>query len=542
MNNNAQALTEPGNWQPLYRAVTDFYRASSALSKTDALQQQADQLAQTFIDCAAETELGVYAQLQFHPVQPPFCTLVAMKQCCLLYLLGRTHQWSDKLHQQLLSTALLSLAAVAEPVNQLADDKRTASKLLHFPAHYSLSRFKAVLAPYSRHWLQHCYAEKTKPAWQQNPFSTALQLTRQIARQLVLLPSDDLLHTLRVMLWRQQDQASYQLLESLASIGPALWHCGLMLQQEQQQWLLLDKQAELWLVLPVKQGQLTGPVQAIQHTDEPYQQKTGFHDWHWLQLIGKAEHSDLIQQSLPGKPSAATLDFNSIQQLCALEPARLIPILEQDEAGVSLLLAAASKANRSKQDIHQVKHALLLLGHAQLPWLLSQIQCQRFAVQQHQPYHHWLLQLRQLLQQALTEQQLDLPTAQLELISWLLCLPLWQLSALRYLAGFTPVSCQHLHKLCQQQLWQSDSYLKRIQWLFHHYQQPKALQKAVLHFRIPASAHSQSDQVSHYSQQLHAAWQCCDRLMLHNDPGSQLTEQLPDSLLQHCYYPLTLSM
>ena len=546
MNNNAPVFIKPGDWQPLYQAVTDFYQTSHNPTQADVVQQQADQLAQAFCHCASESDYAVYAQLPFQPEQSPFCTLLAVKQCSLLYLLGRTLQWPEKLSQQLLSTALLSLAALAAPLNKLTDEQRKSNKLLQFPAHYSLSRLKTVLAPASRYWLQHCYAGKTKAGWQQNPFSTALQLTNQLARQLLLNPADDLLQALRLMLWRQPDPASFQLLEALAGIGPALWRCGQVLQQEQQQWLVLDQQAELWLVVSIRQGQLSGPVQAIEPPDEAYQLQSGFHDWRWLQQISKAEHSDLIQQSLPGivsgHESASVLDFAAIQQRCTLAPDRLIPMLEQDAAGTALLLAAASKANRSQQDIHQLKHALLLLGHAQLPWLLAQVQCQRFALQQHQPHHHWLLQLRGLLHQALLEQPWDLPAAQLELLSWLLCLPLWQQSALRYLAGFSPTSCQQLHKLCQQQLWQSDGYLKRVLWLLKQYQQPKALQKAVLHFRVPASAHAQPGQVSQYSELLHAAWQCCDSLMLQSAPASQLTEQLPASLLQDCYYPLTLSM
>ncbi|MEE2001714.1 hypothetical protein QWY20_09640 [Alkalimonas sp. MEB108] len=545
MNNNVQVFIKPGDWQPLYQAVADFYQTSHHPTQADAVQQQADQLAQAFCNCASESDYAVYAQLPFHPEHCAFCTVLALKQCSLLYLLGRALQWPEKLIQQLLCTALLSLAALAAPLNKLTDEQRKSNKLLQFPAHYSLSRLKTVLAPASRYWLQHCYAGKTKPSWQQNPFSTALQLTNQLARQLVLNPADDLLHWLRLMLWRQPDPASFQLLEALAGIGSALWRCGLLLQQEQQ-WLVLDQQAELWLGVSIRQGQLSGPVQAIEQPDKACQLQGGFHDWRWLQQISKAEHSDLIQQSLPaivsGHESASVLDYAAIQQLCALEPAQLLCQLEQDATGTALLLAAASKANRSQQEIHQLKHALLLLGHAQLPWLLAQVQCQRFALQQHQPYHHWLVQLRALLHQALSEQPWDLPAAQLELLSWLLCLPLWQQSALRYLAGFSPTSCQQLHKLCQQQLWQSDGYLKRVLWLLKQYQQPKALQQAVLHFRVPASAHAQPGQVSQYSELLHGAWQCCDQFMLQPAPPSQLTEQLPASLLQHCYYPLTLTM
>lgn len=539
MNNNAPAQTKPHQWQQLYQAITDFYQQQPEQN----IHQQAEQLAQRLMGCAAGADYCVFAQLQLSPVQSPFSTLLAVKQSCLLYLLARQQQWPDKLCLQLISTALLSLIAVAGAVNKLPEAQRKDAKLLHFPGRYCLARYQQILPPYCRYWLQHGSAtEQSKPDWQQNPFSTALQLTSLIARQLLLQPTAGLLHTLQRCYWRQSHSLTRMQLEVLVSIGPVLWHCGNLLQQQHQQWLVLDKQADLWLVLPLRQQQLQSSVHSIRDTsDQPIEiYGTELSDWSWLACIARSESSDLIQQAFTAKKTSTVLDFDQIVALCDLPQQQLLQQLEQDTAGSELILAAASKANRSQQSIQQLKHAFLLLGAEQLPWLLAQIQCQQFAVEQHQPCHQWLVQLRLVLQQALTEQPLALPTAQVDLISWLLTLPLWQLSTLRLLPGFDLGSCQQLRSQCQRQIWQSENYLKKIQWLFHHYQQPKALQQALLFFRSPSQA--QSDLVRHLSQHLQTAWRRCDQLMLQSAPASTLTEQVSATLLHQCYYPIRLSM
>lgn len=544
MNANVQTQTKPRSWPALYQAISDFYRSGGEPAGLENLPSQAEQLAQAILAQAKQSPYSLLAQLQLSAEQAPFATLVAMRQACLLLVLSYQQQWPEKLRIQLLSTALLGLLAVAEPLNRLSAEQRSNSKLLHLAARYSLARFNDQLPAYSRHWLQQCHPKAANlPYWQQNPFSSALALSYQLASRLCLSANAGLLRKLQSLFWRQLDPYSQHHLSALASSGPTLWRCGQRLQSAGQCYLVLDQQDDCWLLLPLQSGRLQGPVQAVTELVEPeHQLQSRFSDWSWLEQIDRACAAELIPQLWPEQSAASPLNYADIEALCALPQSELLQQLEHNPTDTQLLLEAASQANRSQQAIGQLKHALLLLGSSQLAWLLAQSQCLQFAQQQRQPFHLWLLQLRRMLHLALRKTETNLPAAQTELLSWLLCLPLWQQGSLRYLPGLTPASCQHLQQLCRRQIWQSNEFLKRLQWLCHHYQLPTTLQKALLYFRLPDSAHAQPATVRLYSQQLHQAFTQCEQLMLQPAPPFQLTEQTDAALLALCYYPLPSMM
>ena len=541
MNNTVQLATNPAGWQQLYQQLQSFYQQGHQ----QQLTEQAEQLASQLIQEAEQSELVLFSQLQFQPLETSFITTFAVKQACLVLVIARQQCWPTLLQHQLISSVLLSVTAIGTALDAQPVDKRASSMLLRYPARYTLARVKAQLPLYARQWFQQSDGnESGQRLWRRNPFSDLLNLSSQLCRLISLAPAAGLTAALRACYWRCQHPQERQYLSLWAAAGPALWQCGNTVSNEQKDhWLLLEQQADLLLVLPIDGPRLIPTIRSLPKDEQPLQlcNHTQLEHWQWLERIAQSESSDLIQNRLP-QHEQQFLAPAKIKQFCQLSLSQQVASLQQEPASCDTLLQAASQQNREQQQVHDVKHALLLLGADQLPWLLAQAQCQRFCQYQAQPHHGLLQQLQQTLQVALRLQSVALPEAQLQLLSWLLTLPLWQLPALRLLPKYSAQSMQVLQQSCLQHIWQSDRYLKRLQLLVPSYGFGQTLSKAIVHFRMPQSADAQTAQTKVLSQQLCHAWQLsCALLFNQQVPGLPVIhkDQLDAMLNEHAvFYPL----
>lgn len=545
MNNTAQPATEAtAHWQQLYQQLEAFYQCSHDQATAQQLTDQAEQLAKQLIACAEQSELALFTQLQCSPDDIRFTTSIAIKQACLVLVIARRLCWPAVLLQQLISSVWLSYIAVSPVLDAQQPEQRNASMLLRYPARYTLARLKTRLPLYARQWFQHAYdGESQQRHWRRNPFSDLLSLSGQLCWLMVKAPADGLATAMQISYWRCHCPQERYYLEQWAATGPALWQCGSWVNDQQgKHWLLLEQPSELLLVLPIGPQGLQLPIRSLSQTEPPFERQpnTSLPHWHWLQTIAQAEHSDLIQARLP-ESGQQFLAPSLIKQFCQQSLPQQLSLLEQDSSSRAILLKAASQQSREQLPVQDTKHALLLLGSAQLPWLLAQAQCQRFCQHQAQPHHGLLQQLQQILCVALQLQAVALPQAQLQLLAWLLVLPLWQLSALRLLPQYSIAAMQAFYKACSRHIWQSEHYTKRLQLLMQSYALHPSLNQAIVHFRMPQSADAQSDEVKQLSQQLHQAWRL-SLAVLFNASGSAVmqTEQVQALLAQHAvHYPMT---
>ncbi|MCH8536155.1 MAG: hypothetical protein LAT66_00165, partial [Alkalimonas sp.] len=421
MNNTVLPATETtAHWQQLYQQLQAFYQHNHDQSEAEQLTQQAEQLAKQLVICAEQSELVLFAQLQCSPEDIRFTASIAMKQACLVLVIARRLCWPAALLQQLISSVWLSYLAVSPVLDAQQPEQRNSSMLLRYPARYALARLKAKLPVYARQWFQHAYdSESQQRAWRRNPFSDLLSLSGQLCWLMARTPADGLAAAVQISYWRCKYPQERFYLEQWAATGPALWQCGSIVSDQQgKHWLLLEQQAELLLVLAIGQQGLQLAIRSLSQTEQQLeiQPNTSLQHWHWLQNIAQAEHSDLIHARLP-ESGQQYLAPTLIKQFCQQSLPQQLSLLQQDPASRNVLLQAASQQSREQLPIQETKHALLLLGSAQLPWLLAQAQCQRFCQHQAQPHHGLLQQLQQILYIALQVQAVALPPAQLQLLA-----------------------------------------------------------------------------------------------------------------------------
>lgn len=545
MNKTVPPSTKTNSWQQLYEKLQLFYHYSHDTTKAERLSEQSEQLADQLLRLAEHSELAVFAQFQLQPKEVSFTAAFAVKQACLVLVMARLRCWPVALQQQLLSSVLLSVSAVSKEVDALPAIKRAASMLLRYPARYALARHKANLPVYARHWFQHSDGSKTSQRpWRHNPFSDLLSLSNQLCRLLCLAPAAGLEEAIRACYWRCQHPQERQYLSQWAAVGPVLWQCGSTVTNESgNRWLLIEQQDDEWLVLRIDGQRLLTTVDSLHASDQALQhcKTTPLDHWFWLDALSQSESSDFIHHRLP-QAEQQRLAPAKVKPFCQLPLSKQVTLLQQDPFTCHTLLQAASQQNRGQQQVHEVKHALLLLGVEQLPWLLAQAQCQQFCQHQAQPHHGLLQQLQQSLYYSFRMQSIAMPEAQLQLLSWLFILPLWQLPTLRLLPQYSTQSMRALQQACFQHIWQSERYLKRLQLLVSSYGFGQTLSKAIVHFRMPQSADAQSAQTKLLSQQLCQAWQLsCTLLFDQQVPGLPVIriEQRNAVLNEHAvYYPL----
>lgn len=546
MNNTDLPTTnKAASWQPFYQQLQSFYLLTKDASQAEQLTEKAEQLAKQLIVLTEDSELLLFAQLQFQPVDVHFTASIAVKQACLVLVIAQQLSWPAVLMHQLISSVFLGLAAVSTVLDAQKPEQRASSMLLRYPARYALAKLKAQLPLYARQWFQHCYdSESQKRPWRHNPYSDVLSISSQLCWLMSKAPKAGLAVALQTCYWRCQHAQERLYLAQLAATGSALWQCGSIVANEQgDSWLLLEQQAELLLVLPIEQQQLKPPIRSLTVTEQQFTLQAGssFTHWHWLHSIAQAETSDLIQTRFPAT-EPQMLAPALIKQFCQQSLSQQVKALQQDPVSCQLLLEAASLQNREQQQVKEAKHALLLLGAAQLPWLLAQAQCQRFCHHQAQPHHALLHQLQQCLYVALQLQSVAMPAPQLQLLSWLLVLPLWQLPTLRLLPKYSIPAVQTFHTACSRHTWQSEQYLTRLQLLIRSYGFDQSLHKALMHFRMPQSADAQTAQIKQLSHQLYRAWQLSYLAVFEPQPANlsaRAAEQLQALVERHAvYYPL----
>jgi len=511
-------LKEAASLLQLYQYLDRFYQQVKSSPDGAKLPLIAEQIAVQLAKTCQQQPRLAYSQLALTPANTLYISQLAMKQSVLLASLARAGDWPPVVLEEILACNLFRMTGVVAQLSNLTASSEPAGLTLTRQAGlYTLKAFGADFQ--HRQWRQLLTDSSSgkfqKSATQKIPYTAAMLFCNDLSYSMTPSPAKPAIGletALEQVLYQPTNAEQRYFTAQLAKSGASLQLVGRLCSDTIGEVALLTA-AEPTLVghifdLSTKQLQphsieLSEPsLKLLPPRRLPNPQ--------WLDLFVSAP----IERTIP-----ESLAIAEIQQLNPNHSVRKqVAWLEQHPQLSAHVLAQAGKRTRQQLAIHNLSHAVALIGADQLPQILRQGWLQQQSQHCHQPFRIWFDQLQSCLGHAwqlLAEhtRSIKLHAAEAELLAGSFVLPLHQDERCRYLPlQPIPSKLSPLIQFSCQACWQHTDYPRQVSQFVAAVSLPMMWQDGALYYRELVEIQTQ------YTQQQ------CARLLI--AVGWMMTESL----------------
>ena len=488
----------------LYQYLDRYYLQAGQGIQPDKLVLIAEQLATEFCKLAKQQPVLLYSQLALTPATQSQSSVLAIKQAVLLFALAQAAKWSAVVTEDLIACSFFRLLGISA---LLKNPENQPDELLQKAGLFSLKMAGNTFQ--HRQWRRMLHDSSIsiiqKPLHQQTPYAVAVQFCSTLSVRLISSPTRaavGLEQALQQILQQPYQPTDLHFANLLAGQAQALSYTGRFCSDGVGEVALITQTTPeiKAFILELSLKQLLPQAISINPHNMRLLPPKKLQDLSWLDLF------------ITTIPTAAEPDTNlTLSELHLLNPnqsvRQQVAWLQTQPQLATQLMQQASRMSRQQLQIHDLSHAVALVGADNLPvllrlgWLEQQLQNCR------QPYAQWFFQLQHCLAAgfeilASHSSELELTPLQAQLLAGSFCLVLAQEDNCRWFPLVQSNQTIPLVLFSHQTSWQQPEYPRQVSQLAASLGFSSLWQDAVLFYRQPLEMQNS------YSQQ-----QCANALI-----------------------------